>query len=135
MRSFEFPNGEYFTNLEMYPIQPFGIGYVRIILQFVPTVILLFYFAFLSFKFWRSGDRAAGYIIFALTIPVISFGLMAIIINLSQKGYNVAKILPFGPVKNLIPYLIRRAQENSSVGGQTNRELKYLKKELIRRNS
>ena len=55
--------------------------------------------------------------------------------NLSQKGYNVAKILPFGPVKNLIPYLIRRAQENSSVGGQTNRELKYLKKELIRRNS
>ena len=87
MRSFEFPNGEYFTNLEMYPIQPFGIGYVRMILQFVPTVILLFYFTFLSFKFWRSGDRAAGYIIFALTIPVISFGSMAIIINLSQKGY------------------------------------------------
>ena len=53
----------------------------------------------------------------------------------SQKGYNVAKILPFGPVKNLVPYLVRRAQENSSVGGQTNRELKYLKKELIRRNS
>ena len=57
MRSFEFPNGEYFTNLEMYPIQPFGIGYVRIILQFVPTVILLFYFAFLSFKF---GAREIG---------------------------------------------------------------------------
>ena len=55
--------------------------------------------------------------------------------NLSKEGYNVAKILPFGPVKNLIPYLIRRAQENSSVGGQTNRELIYLKKELIRRNS
>ncbi len=55
--------------------------------------------------------------------------------NLSKKGYNVAKILPFGPVKNLIPYLIRRAQENSSVGGQTNRELKYLKKELLRRNN
>ena len=55
--------------------------------------------------------------------------------NLSQKGYNVAKILPFGPVKNLIPYLIRRAQENSSVGGQTNRELKYLKRELLRRNN
>ena len=55
--------------------------------------------------------------------------------NLSKKGYNVAKILPFGPIKNLIPYLIRRAQENSSVGGQTNRELIYLKKELIRRNS
>lgn len=55
--------------------------------------------------------------------------------NLSQKGYNVAKILPFGPVKNLIPYLIRRAQENSSVGGQTNREIKYLKRELLRRNN
>ena len=55
--------------------------------------------------------------------------------NLSRKGYNVAKILPFGPVKNLIPYLIRRAQENSSVGGQTNRELIYLQKELLRRNN
>ncbi len=55
--------------------------------------------------------------------------------NLSKKGYNVAKILPFGPVKNLIPYLIRRAEENSSIGGQTNRELKYLKKEMLRRNN
>ena len=55
--------------------------------------------------------------------------------NLSKKGYNVAKILPFGPIKNLIPYLIRRAQENSSVGGQTNRELIYLQKELLRRNN
>ena len=55
--------------------------------------------------------------------------------NLSKKGYNVAKILPFGPVKNLIPYLIRRAQENTSVDGQTNRELNLLKKELLRRNN
>ena len=55
--------------------------------------------------------------------------------NLSKKGYNVAKILPFGPVKNLIPYLIRRAQENTSVDGQTNRELNLLKKELSRRNN
>ena len=55
--------------------------------------------------------------------------------NLSKKGYNVAKILPFGPVKNLIPYLIRRAQENSSVDGQTNRELNLLKKELLRRSN
>ena len=53
--------------------------------------------------------------------------------NLASKGFNVAKILPFGPVENLIPYLIRRAQENSSVEGQSNRELDLLNSELFRR--
>ena len=55
--------------------------------------------------------------------------------NLAKNGYNVAKILPFGPVENLVPYLIRRAQENSSFEGQSSRELSLLKKELIRRGS
>ena len=55
--------------------------------------------------------------------------------NLASEGYNVAKILPFGPVENLVPYLIRRAQENSSFQGQSSRELSLLKKELIRRSS
>ena len=55
--------------------------------------------------------------------------------NLAKKGYNVAKILPFGPVENLVPYLIRRAQENSSIEGQSSRELSLLKKELLRRKS
>ncbi len=54
--------------------------------------------------------------------------------NLSAKGYNVAKYLPFGPVKDVMPYLIRRAEENTSVAGQTNRELELLKKERKRRN-
>lgn len=53
--------------------------------------------------------------------------------NLSKKGYNVFKILPFGPVKNLMPYLIRRAEENSSVKGQTGRELQLILKEIKRR--
>ena len=53
--------------------------------------------------------------------------------NLAAKGYNVAKILPFGPIKNLMPYLIRRAEENSSFEGQTNRELNLINSELIRR--
>ena len=53
--------------------------------------------------------------------------------NLAKKGYNVAKILPFGPIKNLIPYLIRRAEENSSFEGQTNRELNLINRELFRR--
>ncbi|MEO0528557.1 MAG: proline dehydrogenase family protein [Bacteroidota bacterium] len=53
--------------------------------------------------------------------------------NLSDKGYNVAKYLPFGPVKDVMPYLIRRAEENTSVAGQTNRELELLKKERKRR--
>ena len=53
--------------------------------------------------------------------------------NLSHLGYNVAKYIPFGPVKDVMPYLIRRAEENTSVAGQTGRELTLLKKEKQRR--
>lgn len=53
--------------------------------------------------------------------------------NLAEKGYNVAKYLPYGPVKNVMPYLMRRAEENTSVAGQTNREVELIKKELKRR--
>jgi proline dehydrogenase len=53
--------------------------------------------------------------------------------NLAKEGYNVAKYLPFGPVKDVMPYLMRRAEENTSVAGQTNRELELLKAEKKRR--
>ena len=53
--------------------------------------------------------------------------------NLSKEGYNVAKYVPYGPVKEVMPYLIRRANENTSVAGQTGRELSLLKKEMKRR--
>ena len=53
--------------------------------------------------------------------------------NLSNKNFKVAKYLPYGPVKDVIPYLIRRAQENTSVEGQTSRELILIKKEMARR--
>lgn len=53
--------------------------------------------------------------------------------NLADKDYNVAKYLPFGPVRDVMPYLIRRAEENTSVAGQTTRELTLLKKERKRR--
>lgn len=53
--------------------------------------------------------------------------------NLANEGYNVAKYLPFGPVRDVMPYLIRRAEENTSVAGQTSRELNLLKKERKRR--
>ncbi|MEO1031174.1 MAG: proline dehydrogenase family protein [Bacteroidota bacterium] len=53
--------------------------------------------------------------------------------NLAALGYNVAKYIPFGPVKDVMPYLIRRAEENTSVAGQTNRELELLKAEKKRR--
>ena len=55
--------------------------------------------------------------------------------NLAEEGYNVIKYLPFGPIKEVIPYLIRRAEENTSVKGQTSRELELIKKELKRRRS
>jgi proline dehydrogenase len=53
--------------------------------------------------------------------------------NLASHGYNVAKYLPFGPVRDVMPYLIRRAEENTSVAGQTSRELNLLKAERDRR--
>jgi len=55
--------------------------------------------------------------------------------NLAANGYNVAKYLPFGPVKEVVPYLIRRAQENTAVTGQTSRELEMIKKERQRRKN
>ena len=55
--------------------------------------------------------------------------------NLASKNFNTFKILPFGSVKNLMPYLIRRAEENTSVQGQTGRELQLILKERKRRAS
>jgi proline dehydrogenase len=55
--------------------------------------------------------------------------------NLAASGFNVCKYVPYGPVKTVIPYLIRRAEENTSVAGQTSRELYLLRKELQRRRS
>ena len=55
--------------------------------------------------------------------------------NLASHGYNVAKYLPFGPVRDVMPYLIRRAEENTSVAGQTSRELNLLKIERDRRKT
>jgi proline dehydrogenase len=55
--------------------------------------------------------------------------------NLAAAGYNVAKYLPFGPVRDVMPYLIRRAEENTSVAGQTSRELNLLKTERNRRKN
>jgi proline dehydrogenase len=53
--------------------------------------------------------------------------------NLAKAGYSVSKYLPFGPMEDVIPYLMRRAQENSSVAGQTGRELMLIRRELTRR--
>ena len=53
--------------------------------------------------------------------------------NLAHNKYNVAKYVPYGPVKEVLPYLIRRAEENTSVAGQTTRELSLIIKERKRR--
>ena len=54
--------------------------------------------------------------------------------NLASEGFNVIKYLPYGPIKEVIPYLIRRADENTSVKGQTSRELDLIRNELKRRS-
>ncbi len=53
--------------------------------------------------------------------------------NLAKAGYNVAKYVPYGPVESVMPYLLRRASENTSVAGQSSRELSLIRKELARR--
>ncbi|HUC81697.1 MAG TPA: proline dehydrogenase family protein [Flavisolibacter sp.] len=75
---------------------------------------------------------------YALNHPHVHFSQLYgmsdnITFNLAKAGCSVSKYLPFGPIKDVIPYLMRRAQENTSVGGQTGRELALIKKELKRR--
>jgi len=53
--------------------------------------------------------------------------------NLADKGYNTVKYVPYGPVKEVLPYLIRRAEENTSIAGQTGRELNLIMQEIKRR--
>jgi proline dehydrogenase len=53
--------------------------------------------------------------------------------NLAKAGCSVSKYLPFGPIEDVIPYLMRRAEENSSLSGQTGRELALITKEISRR--
>jgi proline dehydrogenase len=75
---------------------------------------------------------------YALNHPHVHFSQLYgmsdnITFNLAKAGCSVSKYLPFGPIEDVIPYLMRRAQENTSVGGQTGRELALIKKELRRR--
>jgi len=53
--------------------------------------------------------------------------------NLAHEGYNVAKYLPYGPVRSVLPYLIRRTEENTSIAGQTSREMNLITQERKRR--
>ena len=53
--------------------------------------------------------------------------------NMAEANARVAKLIPYGPVKEVLPYLIRRAEENTSIAGQTGRELSLLRKEMNRR--
>jgi len=77
---------------------------------------------------------------YALNHPQVHFSQLYgmsdnITFNLAKAGCSVSKYLPFGPIKDVVPYLMRRAQENTSVGGQTSRELALIKKELNRRKN
>lgn len=55
--------------------------------------------------------------------------------NLANADYNVAKYVPYGPIKSVMPYLFRRAQENTAIAGQAGRELQLYEKEILRRKS
>ena len=53
--------------------------------------------------------------------------------TMAKHGYNVVKYLPYGPVEKVMPYLVRRAEENTSIAGQASRELQLIRKEIKRR--
>ena len=53
--------------------------------------------------------------------------------NLAHHGFNVVKYVPYGPIETVMPYLLRRAEENTSIAGQSSRELELITKELKRR--
>ena len=55
--------------------------------------------------------------------------------NLANEGFNVVKYVPYGPIEEVMPYLMRRAEENTAVAGQTGRELKLIDDEIERRES
>ncbi|PTB91257.1 proline dehydrogenase, partial [Marivirga lumbricoides] len=55
--------------------------------------------------------------------------------NLASEGYNVAKYVPYGPVKAVMPYLFRRAEENTAMAGQSSREFLMIKEEMKRRKA
>ena len=55
--------------------------------------------------------------------------------NLAHAGYNVAKYVPYGPVEAVMPYLLRRANENTAIAGQSSREFNLIKKEMQRRKA
>jgi len=70
--------------------------------------------------------------------PLISFAQLFgmsdyMTFNLAKKGFYACKYLPYGPLKEVIPYLLRRANENTSVDGQMGKELKFIRKEIARR--
>ena len=53
--------------------------------------------------------------------------------NLARAGANASKYVPYGPVREVVPYLIRRAEENRSISGQVGRELRLIRQEIKRR--
>jgi proline dehydrogenase len=53
--------------------------------------------------------------------------------NLAAEGFNVCKYIPYAPVRDVLPYLLRRAEENTSMAGQTGRELQLIREEIARR--
>ena len=55
--------------------------------------------------------------------------------NAANAGYNAAKYVPYGPIAAVLPYLFRRAEENTSIAGQSSRELSLIERELLRRKS
>jgi proline dehydrogenase len=74
----------------------------------------------------------------ALNHPHIHFSQLFgmsdhITFNLAKAGCSVSKYLPFGPIEDVVPYLMRRAEENSSLSGQTGKELDLIRKEISRR--
>ena len=97
--SFDFPNGEYFTNLEKYPIEFRGIGWPQFIIRYLPAGIMLIYLVYISYSSWKQGDKASGYMLIAvgsplMGIPIFSTAILLIYLDIIHISSINLYIIP-----------------------------------------
>ena len=111
--SFDFPDGEQFTNINKYPTKPLGVGITLVSLQYGPTTLLLLSYFFFTYLKWNKGDRSSGYILISLTIPLLTIPVSIVVWILFKLGVSQDTLWSIIPIVTtlflLIPVFINLA--------------------------
>ena len=111
--SFDFPDGEQFTNINKYPTKPLGVGITLVSLQYGPTTLLLLSYFFFTYLKWNKGDRSSGYILISLTIPLLIIPVSIVVWILFKLGVSQDTLWSIIPIVTtlflLIPVFINLA--------------------------